>query len=81
MSEITLKTIGDNLRERISEKRPRLLSEVDLSDEELEYLRANGSVLVTNAISGYSIFDIQTAYLMMDIGMRNYHIGKIFGRL
>ena len=75
MSEITLKTIGDNLRERISEKRPRLLSEVDLSDEELEYLRANGSVLVTNAISGYSIFDIQTAYLMMDIGMRNYHEG------
>lgn len=75
MSEITLETIGDKLRAKISEQHPRLLSEIDLDDDELEFLRANGDRLAACAICEIRTYDIQTAYLMMDIGMRNYHDG------
>lgn len=75
MSNITLDSIGETIRRQIESDHPRLLSEINLSDEELGVLRSSADVLVVHALVGRYAYDIQVAYLMMDVGMRNYHDG------
>jgi len=72
---ITLRTIGENLREQIKTGNIHLLSELNLDSEEVEFIRSSVGRLVESVLKGRDIFDIQTAYLMMDIGMRFYNDG------
>ena len=72
---VTFRTIGENLRTQINQGGIHLLSELNLDQEEIEFIRSNAGRLINSAVSGSKMFDIQTAYLMMDIGMRFYNDG------
>jgi len=72
---ITLGTIGENLRRQIESGSIHLLSELNLEQEEVEIIRSNADRLIQHALSGRQTFDIQTAYFMMDVGMRFYNEG------
>ncbi|MDD3379140.1 MAG: hypothetical protein PHG86_04060 [Candidatus Methanomethylophilaceae archaeon] len=76
MSKVmNLRTVGDNLREQIKTGNIHLLSELNLNSTEVELIRSSVGRLIESALAGRDIFDIQTAYLMMDIGMRFYNDG------
>ena len=70
-----LYSIQNHLCEAVDTEHPKLLSEIDLSDTELDVLRSNSHVLITDAICGRRRYDLTIAYLMMDVGMRNYSDG------
>ena len=71
----TLYSIQSHLCDVVVTEHPKLLSEIDLSDDELDFLRSNSCVLVTDVICGRSRYDLTFAYMMMDVGMRNYSDG------
>lgn len=81
MESPTLRTIGNKIREQIETTHPMLLSEIDLTEGELKILRESADRLISRAIDGKDNFDIQTAYLMMDVGMRYYHEGTYWSDL
>lgn len=72
---INLRTIGDKLRMQIECGNVHLLSELNLDLEEVEIIRSSANRLISSVLRGMDTFDIQTAYLMMDIGMRFYDEG------
>ena len=75
---VTLREIGNNLRVQIKDGNIHLLSELNLEQEEIELLRSSADRLIDSALRGRDTFDIQVAYLMMDIGMRFYNDGTFW---
>lgn len=75
MEKLSLQSIQKHLCDKVVSEHPKLLSEIDLSDDELDLLRSDSHVLMTDAISGRRRYDLAIAYLMMDVGMRNYSDG------
>ena len=75
MSEfINLKTIQDKMEQQVndSDGTMHLLSEINLSEEEIEYLRG----LDWDFICGFSLYPLPTCYYLMDAGRREYDEGR-----
>lgn len=79
MIEITPSTVQQHILEQIESEHPKLLSEIGLTDQELEVIRERSGPLIAGALSGVTRYNLVVAYLMMDVGMRNYSDGDYWG--
>lgn len=77
---IDLKTIQEKMEKEINESDAmHLLSEVNLSEEEIEYLREmDWSLHMDEFINGRSPYPLPTCYYLMDTGRREYDEGRFW---
>ena len=72
---ISLKTIQEKMEKEIndSDGTMHLLSEINLSEEEIEFLReADWDFFMQQFICGLSPYPLPTCYYLMDTGRREY---------
>ena len=78
---MSLDMVMTKVTDQIKEGHIKLLSEINLTDEELKLIRNHSKLLVSLALNGFRSKDILSAYVMMDVGMRNYHDGAYWDDL
>ena len=64
------------MEDQIRENEYSLIAQINLSEDDIELIRNNGSRMYYDAMDGNSRFDIQFAYYLMDVGMRFYDEGR-----
>lgn len=75
MTQDTLESIKEDMISQITSNHLKLLSEISLDDGQLENIREKAPQLIVAVLAGRLRNDILVAYIMMDVGMRNYHDG------
>ena len=78
---ISLKTIQEKMEKEIndSDGTMHLLSEINLSEEEIEFLReADWDFFMQQFICGLSPYPLPTCYYLMDTGRREYDEGRFW---
>lgn len=77
---IDLKTIQEKMEKEINESDAmHLLSEVNLSEEEIEYLREmDWDLHMGEFINGWSPYPLPTCYYLMDTGRKEYDEGRFW---
>ena len=60
------------MQQQIEDRDLSMLFQIELDDDEIELIRANGRAMYKDAISGWSRCDLQFAYYLVDIGKRYY---------
>ena len=68
----TLIGLQKKMEQQIEDRELSLISQIELDDDEIELIRANGREMYGDVEVGWRRCDLQFAYYLVDIGMRFY---------
>ena len=79
--EMNLASIQAGFKRQIEERSINLLFELEITPDELQYIRDHGDRLKTQAECDVHTFDLCAAYYLMDVGRRFYDDGNYWSNI
>ena len=81
MERLTLPKIQDKFKKQIDEGKINFLFELEITSDEIQFIREYGKVLLNQAEKNCHTYDICVAYYLMDVGRRFYDDGNYWSKV